>query len=536
MSAAPKLFAGLGPAEIDSILRVAATKSFPAGATVLAEGDSPPGLYLVGTGSADVVVLDVMDVEQVIGRVGPGDVLGEVSLLTGRPVSATIRAREPMEINIVSAEMFTSLAASSPRLLHNLGSILADRLLQSDQRRATSRLDRLIGTRNVPASLLDALADSIAWHSGRPAEVIAESDAHARERAVQVALAGQGYALIDLPAGAVPPPQCAQIVEAVPTGSVKLRIADAEFDVPDWTPGALAPAARNAIGRAARRLLGVQVGLALGGGSIRGWAHIGVLRTFARAGIPIDYIAGTSVGAGVAALHAEGLSPEDVEAGLAQATARLVRARPSRRSLLSDRGMRAGLIAHFGEKRIEELPVPLGVTAVDLLSERELVLTEGLVWQAVLASCAIPGIYPPQRVGPNLLVDGGVLSPVPTSVVVDFGADIVIGVKLTRPAAPSRRAEGGREPGLADLLATTFHLMQGKIASEAVSRATILIEPDFSAGGGFGLRAFAAGRRHIAVGEEAAEEALPRLAAALPWLESRAASPRESRERPDHPR
>ena len=346
--------------------------------------------------------------------------------------------------------------------------------------------------------------------------MIAESDAHEREQAMQVALARGGYVLIDLPAGTVPPPQCVQIVEAVSTGGVKLRIADAEIDVPDWTHGPPGPAALNAIGRMARRLLGLQVGLALGGGSIRGWAHIGVLRTFARAGIPIDYIAGTSVGAGVAALHAEGLSPEDVEVGLAQATARLVRARPSRRSLLSDRGMRAGLHAHFGEKRIEELPVPLGVTAVDLLSERELVLTEGLVWQAVLASCAIPGIYPPQRVGSNLLVDGGVLSPVPTSVVVDFGADIVIGVKLTRPAAPSQRSEGSRDPGLADLLATTFHLMQGKIASEAVSRATIVIEPDFSAGGGFGLRAFAAGRRHITVGEEAAEEALPRLAAALP--------------------
>ena len=518
MSDAPKLFAGLGPAEIDSILRVAGRKSFPAGATVLAEGDSPPGLYLVSVGSADVVVLDAAGVEQVIARVEPGEVLGEISLLTGRPVSATIRARELMEINIVSAETFTSLAASSPRLLHNLGSILADRLMQSNQRRAASRLDRLIGIRGLQSPLLNALTDSIAWHSGRPAEVVAENDAQARERAVQVALARGGYVLIDLPADAAPPPSCAQIVEAVSTGDMRLRIADAEIDVPDWTHGPLAPAARNAIGRAARRLLGLQVGLALGGGSIRGWAHIGVLRTFARAGSPIDYIAGTSVGAGVAALHAEGLSPEDVEVGLAQATARLVRARPSRRALLSDRGMRAGLLAHFGEKRIEELPVPLGVTAVDLLSERELVLTEGLVWQAVLASCAIPGIYPPQRVGPNLLVDGGVLSPVPTSVVVDFGADVVIGVKLTRPAAPSRRTEG-RDPGLAELLTTTFHLMQGKIASEAISRATILIEPDFSAGGGFGLRAFAAGRSHISVGEAAAEQALPRLAAALPWLE-----------------
>src|SRR5437660_2217492 len=173
---APKLFAGLGPAEIDRITGLAATRSFPAGAVVLAEGDSPPGLYLVRTGRADVVVLDAMGVEQVIGRVEPGDVLGEVSLLTGRPVSATIRARERMEVSVVSAEAFTTLAGASPRLLHNLGSILADRLAQSDQRRATSTRDRVIGTRRVPAPTLDALVDSIAWHSGRPAEVVAEAD------------------------------------------------------------------------------------------------------------------------------------------------------------------------------------------------------------------------------------------------------------------------------------------------------------------------------------------------------------------------
>jgi NTE family protein len=177
--------------------------------------------------------------------------------------------------------------------------------------------------------------------------------------------------------------------------------------------------------------------------------------------------------------------------------------------------MRAGLRAHFGEKRIEELPVQLGVTAVDLVTERELVLTEGPIWQAVLASCAIPGVYPPQRIGSHLLVDGGVLNPIPTNVVAGFGADVVIAVKLTRPAVTSTRADADR--GVVDVLSTTFHLMQGKIASEAASRATIVVEPDFAAGG-FGLRRFSADRRYIALGEAAAEAALPRLAAVLPWV------------------
>lgn len=483
---APTLFAGLERGEVDRVLGLAASKTFPAGAIVLAEGDSPSGLYLVDAGRADVLVG-----EQLIGEAGPGDVLGEVSLLTGRPVSATVRARDRMEVRVVSAEAFAELAASSPRLLHNLGSILAERLAQSDRRRTARRADRVIGVRGAEASLLDALAASIARHSRRHVEVVTEDDPTARDRAVRDLLPRAAHVVVALPADAAPPPGCEQVLSA------------AQLDEAD-------------VGRAVRRLLGFQVGLALGGGAIRGWAHVGVLRVLERAGIPVDYIAGTSVGAGVAALHAEALSPDEVEAALARAAARLVRPPTSRRALLSDRGLRAGLRAHFAEKRIEELPLPLGVTAVDLVTERELVLTDGPIWQAVVASCAIPGVYPPQRVGPHLLVDGGVLNPIPTNVVADFGADVVIAVKLTRPAAASSRTgAGGR--GVVDVLSTTFHLMQGKIAAEAASRATIVVEPDFEFAG-FGLRRFGSDRRYIALGEAAAEAALPRLAAALPWV------------------
>ena len=518
--APPTLFAGLERGEVDRVLGLAAPKSFPSGATVLAEGDSPSGLYLVDEGWADVLVFDPVDGELAIGTAGPGEVLGEISLLTGRPVSATVRARERMEVRVVSADAFAELAASSPRLLENLGAVLADRLAQSDRRRTARRSNRVIGVRGGAAPLLDALAASIAWHSGRSTEVVAVAAAAARERSVRDALLRAGHVLVDLPGDAAAPQGCEQIVEVLQNRGLSLRIGGAEVHVPELNArGTLSPAAEKALGLAARKLLGFQIGLALGGGAIRGWAHVGVLRALEQAGIPIDYVAGTSVGAGVAALHAQGLSPDEVELGLAEATARLVRLPPSRRALLSERGMSAGLRAQFGETLIEELPLPLGVTAVDLRSERELVLTEGPIWQAVLASCAIPGVYPPQRIGPHLLVDGGVLNPIPTNVVADFGADVVIGVKLTRPAAPAGPTESG-ESGLLDLLTTAFHLMQGKISSEAAARATIVIEPDFAAGGGFGLRAFGAGRRLIGLGEAAAQAALPRLAATLPWVET----------------
>jgi NTE family protein len=171
----------------------------------------------------------------------------------------------------------------------------------------------------------------------------------------------------------------------------------------------------------------------------------------------------------------------------------------------------------FGDRRFEDLAIPLAVTATDLQAESETVLRRGPLVEALLASCAIPGIYPPQPLEGRLLVDGGVLNPVPSNLVLELGADVAIGVRLTKPAATAARVPH-RKPGVIDLVATTFQLMQGKIASEAASRARILVEPVFDDAIGFGLRKFGQGRRYIEVGEAAAEAALPRIAAALPWV------------------
>jgi NTE family protein len=173
----------------------------------------------------------------------------------------------------------------------------------------------------------------------------------------------------------------------------------------------------------------------------------------------------------------------------------------------------------IGERTlIEELGLPLGVTATDLLSQRLVVLRNGVLWEALRASTAIPGVFPPHRMGTYLLVDGGVLDPVPTDVVARMGADVVIGVKLTR----TRRTERGTPEtvGMLDALTATFNLMQGKIAADSAARAGIVIEPTFDDTAGFGIRKFREGRRLVETGYAAAEAALPRLASALPWLSS----------------
>jgi NTE family protein len=283
-------------------------------------------------------------------------------------------------------------------------------------------------------------------------------------------------------------------------------------------------AAGSALGWVARDLCGLKVGLALGGGSAKGYAHLGVLRALLRAGLPIDCIAGTSIGAAVAAFYALGLDLDESIAVWDKLGAKAFRPRPSTRSLLSMWSLSRGVRAACGEARIEDLHVPLAITAADVATGEEVVFREGLVWSAVLASMAIPGVFPAQRIGRHMLVDGGVFHPVPTGVVADMGADLVVGVRLSSATETRVEAEAvepkGRSASIFYTIMRSIEMMQARISATNASAATILIAPietDVQVER-VGLRRWKAAQQYVPLGEAAAEEALPRLAAALPWM------------------
>jgi NTE family protein len=282
--------------------------------------------------------------------------------------------------------------------------------------------------------------------------------------------------------------------------------------------------AGTALGWVARDICGLKVGLALGGGSAKGFAHLGVLRTLVAAGMPIDYLAGTSIGSAVAAMHANGFDHEEAVAVLDRVGRKAFRPRPSTRSVLSMWSLGRGVKAACGDTRIEELQVQLAITAADLTTGEEVVFREGPVWPAVLASMAIPGVFPAQRIGDRMLVDGGVFHPVPTGVVADMGADLVVGVRLqqateTRVEATSVLPSRGSR-SLFYTIVRSVELMQARISATTASAATIVIAPiDVEpAVERVGLRRWRAAHQYIPLGDAAAEAALPRLAAALPWM------------------
>jgi NTE family protein len=281
--------------------------------------------------------------------------------------------------------------------------------------------------------------------------------------------------------------------------------------------------AGEALGWAARHLTGLKVGIALGAGSVRGYAHVGVLRVFDRIKLPVDYIAGTSIGAAVAALHALGRQPTEIAISLTAAGNAAFRLTLPTRGMLSSAALQKQLRAIGGDTRIEDVPIPLALTATDLATRREVVFRTGLLWPAVLASLTIPGVYPAQVMGEYMLVDGGLSNPVPASVAAAMGADVVIAVKLLGhtirgPQYIEAVEPRGAPPGVLEVMMRSFEIVQSHVPANAPDVATVVVAPEFDASRGLGLRNFRDGMRFIEIGERAAEASMPRLAAALPWL------------------
>lgn len=187
-----------------------------------------------------------------------------------------------------------------------------------------------------------------------------------------------------------------------------------------------------------------RLGFAFGGGGVRGWAHVGVLSVVERYGLRADLVAGSSAGAITAAYYAAGFSVERMaELMRSQNTRALFSLRFDRYGLVATDDFAAYLRSHLGERRIEDLERPLYIVCTDLESGKEVVLDRGPLVEAILASCALPGIFAPVRVGERLLMDGGVCNNVPVSALVNHGAAFTVGVQLyKRIGALSARGDG----------------------------------------------------------------------------------------------
>ena len=247
-----------------------------------------------------------------------------------------------------------------------------------------------------------------------------------------------------------------------------------------------------------------RIGLALAGGFARGIAHIGVLRALQQAGIPIDVIAGTSVGALIGACYCGGVPFENMQR-IASATsfADFGRWTPSWLGLATNQRMESyfGRFTHV--RTFEELKTPLAIAATDINAGFTIYYTRGPILPPLRGSCAYPGLFVPIQFEGRTLVDGFLTAPVPVEGALLLGADIVIAVYLESAIAENPRT-------VADVINRSFNIIQRHSDIAWRQQADLIIEPDVKQ---FVWDDFTRTKDMVAAGEAAVEVALPQIRA-----------------------
>jgi NTE family protein len=259
------------------------------------------------------------------------------------------------------------------------------------------------------------------------------------------------------------------------------------------------------------------IGLALGGGAAKGFAHIGVIKMLEASGIHVDVVAGTSAGSVVGALYASGMDAfamQQAAIALDETSIRDVRLFGG--GLVQGQKLQDYVDAQVRRRPIERLQRPFAAVATELETGRRTVFTRGDTGQAVRASCSIPGVFEPALIGGHHYVDGGVVSPVPVDAARQLGADFVIAVDI------SARSDGRMPGDMLGIVGRSVVIMGQHLGAQELARADVVIRPHVN---GIGATDFAQKDRAIMEGEKAALAALPQVRARLAaWRHAPAAA------------
>ncbi|WP_316978619.1 patatin-like phospholipase family protein [Shumkonia mesophila] len=263
----------------------------------------------------------------------------------------------------------------------------------------------------------------------------------------------------------------------------------------------------------------VCIGLALGSGGARGWAHIGILRALAEAGIRPDVVCGCSIGSLVGAAYVTG-QIDSFASWVKSLTWREIVG-------LLDPGLSGGgiirggrllrfLRKHYRDIAIEDSPIPFAAVATDLATGNEVWLRNGPLFDAVRASIAVPGLFGPVRMNGSWLVDGGLVNPVPVSLCRAMGANFIVAVTLNADKAyppadpPATAAVPPFQSNVFDVVATSINIMQDHIARSRLAGDPphLLLAPSL---GHIGVLAFDRAAEAIDEGHRCAVQSLPAL-------------------------
>jgi predicted acylesterase/phospholipase RssA/CRP-like cAMP-binding protein len=591
---------------------------FESGTVVLRQNQEAARFHIILSGTLDVYVQRATQVH--VASLEAGQFFGEMSCLTGSPVSATVQANGPVRTVSLSREGLLQLMDGSPKFRRHMIEAMVERIASSNDRvleeyakssallrqlkeERHSRYGELVGESRFMNGLRSRIAelartDSLVCIVGERGvgRSHAAWEIHARSRRheypvfqvdggnlifeewdVSVRAARGGTIILrdadQLPSDALqrllaslddvtrcimtagrPIESAEDWLEIIPLRErredipslVHAFIADAGFEAPE---SLISQEAMNMIGNfpflaenvaelkrvvhealirsdgdtiriphlrfgsARRPGTRPRIALALGSGSARGAAHVGVIKVLEEAGIPIDMIAGTSVGAFIGALYAGGQPVSAFERVLPTVRWRqLVRPALPLNGFVDNHPMVRFVERYIGPAEFRDLRIPFAAVASDAVNGEAHILNKGKVSHAICASTAIPGVMKPVKYGERLLLDGAVAHPVPVALAKSMGADLVIAVDLSTPV------HAKREPGhfVATIL-NTIDIMSRRMTRDELQLADIVLNPKLENAS----VSFKSSASSIEAGARAAREALPDLQRKIESLTSR---------------
>jgi predicted acylesterase/phospholipase RssA/CRP-like cAMP-binding protein len=553
------LFAGLGAGELEQIAGLARFRSFEPGEHLCEAGESADRCWVITAGLVDVLgPSGGSPGGEVLARHRKGATVGEISAILGEPQPESVIASIATSTLELDAEALRDLIQRFPQIFVNVLRSSQTRLAHA-RARSAERAQGEVVTLAVGASLRPAarpVVEKAQLASPRPVTALdrqlsfagavtaadelasthttvllpIELDAMTvstlmRESDRVVALAGTAAEVAELEFIAAPPGVQAEL-ELVLVGRDAIRAGRA---LSTETPLRVIRTCEPARGRRlsapdlewlARHLTRTKLGLALGAGGAKGYAHVGVLQVLEEAGYVVDYVAGSSIGAIVGTYLALGSNAREIEETLRAAFDPPTIAELFRTSLAGRatgfHTMERLLRETTGERTFADTQIPLTVMAVDLTQRAPAPLHEGPLWQALLAATALAGLFAPYERDGHRLVDGLALVPVPTGAVLEAGADITVSVNLissellaTWPGAPPPEPPPERRRrGVLDDLLEVMDLSQ---LSESVRHAELADVPITPRFGPHDWRDFHLADQFLAAGRAAAEEQLPAL-------------------------
>jgi len=457
------------------------------GEVLFRRGDPGDAAYFVVSGRLRAV--DDSDAERILNDMGAGESVGEMALLSDERRSATVYALRDSLLGRLSASAFHDLIERHPRVLRRITALLVDRLRRMDARgeqpRAALRTFAIVPAgASVRAELFTRqLADALSAHGAtlrvdvRRARQALGREGEDTSPALDPRLVqwlnqqelGHRFVVYEADPNLSDWTQCAlrqaDHVVFVVDARTDPRPGEIERHLAQQWPGPRSPRRSLALlwpdnavprgsgaflderridshyhismGRAedfarlARCLTGHGIGLVLGGGGARGLAHLGVLRALAEAGIPIDWVGGTSSGAILATAAARRMAPDVAHAQCKEYFAALRDPTLPLVALLAGRRVRANLERGLGDLAIEDLPIPYFCVSTNLSHAGQVVHERGSLMRAVRASISLPGVLPPVSFGDDLHVDGGLVNNLPIDVMAakpEIGAVIAVDV------------------------------------------------------------------------------------------------------------